>query len=213
MADINQPKENELLHKINDELIKLISTVPESESKLSLQPNEAAKKLAAIASQKAATLAGGLALPPGPWGILTILPDLVGVWKIQSQLVADIAAVYGKSAQLGREAMIYCLFRHSAAQLMRDLLVRASGRVLIRRASLRFIQKLMRSIGIRITQRIIGRTLSRFIPLFGAGAVAAYAWYDTKQVAESAIKLFSQDGSFLSKEEPIDVTDTDCIDT
>jgi len=31
---------------------------------------------------------------------MTILPDLFGIWRIQAQLVADIAAVYGKTGFL-----------------------------------------------------------------------------------------------------------------
>lgn len=34
---------------------------------------------------------------PGPLGLLTILPDMYAIWRVQAQLVADIAAVYGKT--------------------------------------------------------------------------------------------------------------------
>ena len=61
--------------------------------------------------------AGTLALPPGPLGWLTILPEMLAVWKIQSQMVADIAALYGQKSTLTEEQMVYCLFRHSAAQV------------------------------------------------------------------------------------------------
>jgi hypothetical protein len=209
MSNEKQAEATDLADRISNELVKLISSIPDSKIEKSETPKKVAKALTEQASKKAAALAGGLALPTGPWGLLTILPDLVMVWKIQSQLVADIAAVNGKTAELSREAMVYCLFRHGAAQLMRDMIVRAGGRVFIRRATLRFIQKLLRSIGIRLTQRIIGRTISRFIPLLGAGAVAAYAWYDTKQVAESAQNLFSQTGSIHSEDEPVEALDAD----
>jgi len=59
-------------------------------------------------------VAGTLALPPGPLGWMTILPEMVGVWKIQAQMVADIAALYGKTATLTQEQMLYCLFKHTA---------------------------------------------------------------------------------------------------
>jgi hypothetical protein len=51
-------------------------------------------------------------MAPGQLGLLTVLPDLVAMWRIQSQLVSDIAAVYGKTANLGREHMLWCLFKH-----------------------------------------------------------------------------------------------------
>lgn len=118
---------------------------------------------------------------------------MYAIWRIQAQLVSDIAAVYGKTAHLTQEAMLYCLFRHVAAQAVRDLIVRAGERVLIRRATLRVLQAALRRIGIVTTQRLIGRGLSRWLPFIGAAGVAAYAYYDTRQVGRTAIDLFSRD--------------------
>ena len=43
-------------------------------------------------------------------------------------MVADIVGGNGNKAELTREQMIYCLFRHTAAQAVRDLVARtASG--------------------------------------------------------------------------------------
>ena len=82
-----------------------------------------AQALARHAAVKAAAISGSLALPPGPLGLVTVLPDLVTIWKVQ-QLVADIAAVHGKPAALRQELMVYCLFKHGAAHLARELVVR-----------------------------------------------------------------------------------------
>ena len=45
-------------------------------------------------------------MPPGPLGWLTIAPELLAVWKIQAQMVSDLAGVYGKAATLTREHMV-----------------------------------------------------------------------------------------------------------
>ncbi len=71
-----------------------------------------------------AVLSGSLALPPGPFGMLTVLPDLYLIWKTQRQMVADIFALYGRTAELTRMHMLYCLFRHAASQVLRDVAVR-----------------------------------------------------------------------------------------
>jgi hypothetical protein len=42
-----------------------------------------------------------MALPPGPLGLATVIPDLLAIWKLQQQLVADIAAVFGKGVVVG----------------------------------------------------------------------------------------------------------------
>ena len=132
-------------------------------------------------------------MPPGPIGWLTILPELVAVWKIQAQMVADIAAIYGKKAFLTREQMLYCLFRHMAAQAVRDFVAYAGERVLFRRVTLHALQTAAKKVGIRITQRAIGKGIGRWIPVLGALGVAAYAYYDTGQVAATAIDLFQKD--------------------
>lgn len=59
---------------------------------------------------------------------------LIAMWRIQSQLVSDIASVYGKTANLGKEHMLWCLFKHSAAQAFTDVAFRAGERYLIRKS-------------------------------------------------------------------------------
>ena len=136
---------------------------------------------------------GVIALPPGPIGWLTILPELIAAWKIQSQLVSDIAAIYGKRASLTQEQMIYYLFRHTAAQVFGDVVVRVGERVLVRRVSLYLMQSIAEKIGVKVTQRALGKGLSRWIPVIGALGIGAHAYCDTAQVAASAIDLFKRE--------------------
>jgi uncharacterized protein (DUF697 family) len=125
-------------------------------------------------------------------GLLTLLPDLFMIWKIQSQMVADIAAVYGKTAMLNREHLVFCLFKHAAGQAVRDLVVRAGQRFLIRRAPLGLLEKVLERVGLSVAQRLAGRTLVRLLPFIGAVGVGAYAYYDTASVARTAIEFFGQ---------------------
>ena len=111
------------------------------------------------------------------------------VWHIQRQLVADIAACYGKTAEFSREAMIYCLFRHAAAQVVRDLAVRLGARLLLRRA----VQTDGTLAAARRSWRVAARAgprVSRWVPIAGAFGVGAYAFYDTTQVGRTAQALF-----------------------
>lgn len=178
--------------KVVEILMDLVTRTPESDEEPSQIPLDRAQRLKRTACLKAATISGALALPPGPLGMATILPDLVAIWRLQQQMVADIASSFGKRAALTREIMIYCLFRHGAAFLARDLVVRMGERLLVRRIALRSLQQVLHKIGLRITQKTIGKTLSRYIPLVGTVGVAGYAYYDTKSVAETAIELFSR---------------------
>lgn len=186
--------------RIAQALLDLVGRIPPTHEQIRSRPHEAAREAATSAARRAAMAAGSLALPPGPLGWITILPELLTVWRIQSQLVADIAAIYGRSATLGREQMLYCLFKHAASQAVRDLVVRAGERYLVRTASVSMLKSIARTIGARWTERTIGRGLSRWLPVIGAVGVGAYAYYDTVQVATTAIDLFEREMDIVSVE-------------
>lgn len=179
--------------RIAGEILNFIARIPDAQEHESSDPVKSSREAARKAASRAGLVAGSLALPPGPLGWLTIIPELTAVWRIQAQLVADIAAIYGKEAALTREQMLYCLFRHAAAQAFRDLVVRVGERVLIRRASLHVLQMITQKVGNKITQQVIGKGISRWLPLVGAVGVGAYAYFDTSQVATTAIALFEQE--------------------
>lgn len=179
--------------RVADAVLAVVTRVPETRRHAERNPRLAAAEIARRAASRAAVTAGSLAIPPGPAGWLTIVPELVAVWRIQAQMVADVAGVYGKSATLNREHLLFCLFRHTAAQAFRDVFVRAGERWLIRRASLKALDRFAFTIGASTARRSIGRGLSRWLPVIGAVGVGAYAFYDTDRVAAAAIELFEQD--------------------
>ena len=183
----------DLRHQVGNAILDLVLQVPASSETEVAQAEARARDLGRTAARQASLLAGSLALPPGFLGWLTIVPELVGVWKLQAQMVSDIAAVYGKSATLGREQMLYCLFKHVSAQLFRDVVVRVGERVVIQGATLGFIQSAAKTLGVKVTQKVIGKGVSRFVPLVGAVGVGAYAYFDTTQVAKTAIELFARE--------------------
>lgn len=183
----------DLLDQLIEVLEGVTSTVPASPEEARDTPSARAQELTRAAASQAAATAGALALPPGPLGMLTIVPDLIAVWHIQRQLVADIAACYGKSAELQREAMVYCLFKHAAAQVVRDLAVRLGTRLLLRRATVQTMERSLQRIGVAVSQRALGRSVSRWVPIAGAVGVGAYAFYDTMQVGRTARELFEGD--------------------
>lgn len=172
-------------------ILDFVSEVPGSRVGGSKDPAGEARRLAKRAARRAALTAGSLALPPGPLGWLTMLPEMIGIWKIQAQLVSDIAAAHGRHAMLGREQMMWCLFRHTAAQAFRDLVVRLGDRLIFRRMSQSVARRVAQQIGLRLGRRTVGQGLSRWLPAVGAIGVGAYAYYDTTHVADTAIELFS----------------------
>ena len=85
----------DLPQKVGEAILDLVLRVPASGENEVSQPEARARALGRAAARQASLMAASLALPPGFLGWLTILPELLGVWKLQAQLVSDIAAVYG----------------------------------------------------------------------------------------------------------------------
>ena len=178
--------------RVAEAILGFLSQIPTTSEPLNPTPKDRARHIASKAARKACTISGMLALPPGPAGLVTILPDLVAVWRVQAQMVADIAGAFGQSAVLSREQMLYCLFRHTAAQAVRDLVVRVGERYLVRTAGLRVLQAIAAKVGVKVTQRAIATSVSRWLPVVGIVGVAGYAYYDTARVGATAIAFFEK---------------------
>lgn len=180
--------------------------VPETrETGKSKRPYDRSKEITQKACAKAAAVSGGLALPVGPLGMLTVLPDLVLVWRIQSQMVVDIAAAFGHKKPLTEQELITCLFSHVAGTAVREY-ERAipleheekSGNSMLdlldrftRSGSRDIAVRVSKQIGQAVLERVAKRTASRIVPLAGAAIVSAYAALDTKEVARTAVEMFS----------------------
>ena len=180
--------------------------VPETtEPGKSKRPYDRAKEITQKACAKAAAVSGGLALPVGPLGMLTVLPDLIIVWRIQAQMVVDIAAAFGHTKPLNEQDLMTCLFSHVAGTAVReyersiplehedrsgksvlDLLDRFT-----RSGSRDVAVRVSKQIGQAVFERVAKRAASRIVPLAGAAIVSAYAALDTKEVARTAVEMFS----------------------
>jgi len=176
-------------HEVTGAIERVIAAVPVPRTQPVDDPGRAAERIVKRAARHAGVLSGSLALPPGPLGMLTVLPDLYLIWQTQRQMVADVFALYGRTAELTRTHMLYCLFRHAASHVLRDVAVRAGERVVVRELSAGALRSALGGVGIVVSQRMAGSAASRWIPLAGALAVGGYAYWDTLQVAKTARRL------------------------
>jgi uncharacterized protein (DUF697 family) len=181
--------------------------VPKPNEELATRPLQRAEAIAKRASAKAAAISGSLALPPGPMGLLTVLPDMVLVWRIQAQMVVDIAAAFGKSDRLSEAEITAILFKHVSNAAMADynrnlpieqpeapLTLRE---IIERMASKRgeVINRFANEVATAAIERITKRLITRLVPLGGALVVSAQAALDTTAVAKTAIEIFSGERS------------------
>ncbi|MCZ8101273.1 MAG: hypothetical protein O9972_25635 [Burkholderiales bacterium] len=178
---------------VGDAIVAVVSRVPETRETPVADPDARVRELARAAARRAAAISGGLALPPGPLGVLTLVPDLIAIWRIQAQLVADIAGARGRSGSLTREQMLWCLFRHTASHVLRDVVVRGGQRAIVHRLTVSALQSIATRLGMQISHQMVAKAASRWVPGLGAAAVAAYAWWDTERVARIADDLFARE--------------------
>ncbi len=200
-GELAVPSGNPLFRALED----LAAHIPHSSEPVSANPRERAAEIVRIAGLKAGAMSATLAIPPGPAGMLTVIPDLIKIWQFQQQMVADVAACFGKTALLNRQLMIYCLFRHGAAMLLRDVVARVGERVIIKQASLKVIQQTLRKIGIHVTQKAVGKSLSRWLPIVGPILIGGYSLWDTRKVGKTAIDTFGREIELLPGDLVIDV--------
>jgi hypothetical protein len=70
---------DDLVSQFVETFLNFIGQIPTTDEQTSQEPVARARSIAGSAAAKAAIAAGALALPPGPLGWLTILPELLTV--------------------------------------------------------------------------------------------------------------------------------------
>lgn len=156
-------------------------------------PDNLIQELVQNASFKSGLISATCSLPPGPLGILSILPELLFVYRIQGHLILDIAALYGKEVQVTKELLLYCLFKHGGAHVFRKIIEESSLRILIRPTTVRVFQTMLEKLGLMISKSILRKQFARWIPIGGAVVTGTFAYYDTKRVGKTAMDLFSKE--------------------
>src|SRR4029450_8143142 len=157
------------IRSVENAIERVIADVPPPRTRRVSDAGRAAEKIVREAAQKAAVLSGSLALPPGPIGMLTVLPDLYLIWKTQRQMVADIFGLYGRRAAPTRTHMLYCLFRHAASHVLRDLAVRTGQRIIVQEIASGALQGIAQKVGVTVTKRGLGTAGGRWGAVGGGG--------------------------------------------
>lgn len=171
-------------------LFDVMTNIPDSLLEPVENPDERVKNLIQSASLRAATVSTTLSIPAGITGILVAVPDVLSVWKIQAQLVSDIAATYGKIAILNKTSMMFCLFKHSTAHLLKDFVLRSGPRYIVHKLSNEAFEKAVQKISIHFSSRFLRRIVTKAVPAIGAVSNGALSYWDTKQVGKTAQAYF-----------------------
>ncbi len=180
----------------SEKMITLLSGVEVYQSpyaKTVADPSEIIESLIFSASIKSAAISATLSLPPGPLGWISVLPELFLIFRIQGHLIKDIAALYGKDVKLTKELLLYCMFKHGSAHIFRRMIEETSARVIIRPSTLQLVEKIVKTIGMKISRKILKGNLLKWVPLIGATITGGFAYLDTRTVGKTTKELFSKE--------------------
>ncbi len=139
-----------------------------------------------------AVISGGMSLIPGPFGMLSLVPEIILVIRNQINLVYDIGVACGKEKELNNEILMY-VFLSSMGSTGIGLATVHGSKVLVKRASLQVMQKLIALLGGKITQRALKALVARWLPFVGAAAMAYWTRSTTVSIGEKAKEIFMKD--------------------
>jgi len=157
-------------------------------------------------SLKCASVSGLASLAPGPFGMLTIVPDLIIVLRLQTEMLAKLSVAYNKEKAISKELVLFMLFQGVGVTGISFVVVK-STQIIVKRASARILQRIVAMLGGRILQRTAGQAVARWIPGLGAAAMAIWVRYMTRKIGTEAINLLSKDIIFEGEYEEENTVD------
>jgi uncharacterized protein (DUF697 family) len=187
-------EENAILRKISEFLEDAFDSVAltrrqhfEENPRTRPSPADVQRIITSYANQNA-LIAGAANLIPGPFGALAVLPEVTLVVRNQIQMIYDLGVAFGHQAHLTGNTLVVMFSTVSGGGAV-GLATVKGGKLLLRRASLRVIQKIIEWLGGQITQRVLRALLAKWVPVVGAGAMALWARHTTRKLGERAIEL------------------------
>ena len=122
-------------------------------------------------SNQNALIAGSANLVPGPWGMLVTVPEVITIIRNQIQMIYDLGVAHGKESSLNA-SLLLGIFSTVLGGSTISLVSVKGGQLLVKKASVRVIQKIIWRLGGTISQKVLKRFISKWLPIVGAGAMA-----------------------------------------
>jgi uncharacterized tellurite resistance protein B-like protein len=212
MKSIDTEKLKDIQDSITKSMMDIFDSVikkkkSEYEKKGTIYSSTDVEKLISKCGNTNAVISGSAGLIPGPWGMLAVIPEISLIIKNQIDLIYDIGKAYGKSdTQLSKELLVG-IFASASGSAGIGLITIHAGKILVKRASLRVMQKVVAMLGGKVTQRLLKSMVAKWLPGVGAAAMAAWAKISTNMVGKKATEILSKE-IITSEEEMIDVSDS-----
>lgn len=144
-------------------------------------------------------VSGSISLIPGPWGMAAAIPEVAILIRNQLAMIYDIGVAHGKWKVLNKE-LLAGVFVSAMGVSAGGLLVMQGGKVLVRRTSLRVFQKVITLLAGNVTQKLLKSMISKWFPLVGAAAMAAWSNYSTHQIGKKAAEILAKPIEVIEEE-------------
>lgn len=196
-AESTDTTEQGIQAKLSERMMDLFETiVKERRSYYQKNPDAipsqaAAKEIISKYSYQNALISGGASLIPGPWGMAAAIPEIVLVIRNQIMMVYDIGMAYGQSKVLTKE-LLAGVFVSSLGIGGIGLLTMQGSKVLVKRVSLRVFQRIIALLAGKVTQQLLKSMISKWLPVVGAAAMAAWSKYSTNLIGKKTVEIMSK---------------------
>lgn len=183
-------KDNTWLEQITLSLQQTLGEPPSATLAPGTSP-EAMPALVKKASAQTASISATLALPGGLTGVLTLVPEIYSIWRIQAQLISNIAYINGKATLVSREQMLWCMFRQMGYGLVKEFVFQRGSVFVVKKMQDQAFQKALQKLGLAMLSKQSVRFAGKIIPLLGSVSAGTLSYYDTRRTAQRAIELYS----------------------
>lgn len=114
-------------------------------------------------------------------------------------MIYDIGVAHGKSKVLNKE-LLAGVFLSAMGVSAGGLLVMHGGNVLVRRVALRVFQRVIMLLAGKVTQQMLKSLVSKWLPIVGAAAMAAWSNYSTRQIGKKATEILERPIEVIEEE-------------
>ena len=209
MSELQQEHQNVIQQKISEQLSGVFEKVirdkeefyKNNKDKIPTKSN--VHSLISACSYKNATITGALSLIPGPFGLVAAIPEICAIMWNQISMVYDIGIAYGHSKVLKKEVLMV-IFATAMGNATGALAMMHGSKILIKRASLRVMQQMIKGLAGSVTQKLLKSMVAKWLPILGAVALATWTKFTTAHVGKKASELFEKE---IEYDENIEITD------
>ena len=207
---VTEKLQKELTEKIEDAFNYVIKTKNEEyrDNPGAIPTREQVPGLISKCANINSVVSGGASLVPGPFGMLAVVPELAIVIKHQIELIYDITRAYGQK-EPADPSLLLAIFVQAMGTSAGTLIVLHGGKYVVKRASLSVLQRVMAILGGKITQQALTSAVSKWLPVVGAAAMAAWTNYMTRSIGKKAVEIMKV-GVVIDDPDTIDV-DVDSV--